>query len=47
MCAGSALHTWRLPAELEERPEGPPLTIVDLMQLRLVLTEPDWLDQLH
>jgi hypothetical protein len=47
ICAGSALDTWALPSELEERPDGEPLTLVDLLQLRLILIEPDWLDQLQ
>jgi hypothetical protein len=44
--AGSTLDTWRLPAELDERPAGPPLTFIDFLELRLLLLEPDWIDQL-
>jgi hypothetical protein len=44
--AGSRLNTWRLPAELDERPDGPPLTLVDLLELHLLLLEPDWTDLL-
>jgi len=46
ICAGSAFDTWSLPAELNERPEGPPFTFVDLIEMRLLLIEPDWIDQL-
>ena len=44
--AGSALEVWHLPAELRERPEGPPLSLVDLVELHLALAEPDWFDDL-
>ena len=46
ICAGATLETWRLPAELDERPNGPPLTFIDLLELQRLLVEPDWLDQL-
>jgi len=46
ICAGATLDTWRLPAELDERPDGPPLTFVDVLELHLLLLEPDWIDQL-
>jgi len=38
--------TWRLPAELDERPDRPPLTFLDILELHLLLLEPDWIDQL-
>jgi hypothetical protein len=38
--------SWELPAELYETHEGPPLTIDDLIDLRLLLDRPDWADQL-
>jgi hypothetical protein len=44
VCAGSPLNTWRLPAEFDERRDGPPLTLVDLLELHLLLLEPDWID---
>lgn len=44
--AGSACESWTLPAERNERPSGPPLTLVDLLELRLALIEPDWINQL-
>ena len=46
VCAGSPLERWRLPAEFDERPDGPPLTFVDVLELHLLLIEPDWIDQL-
>jgi len=46
ICAGSTHSTWNIPAEISERPGGPPLTLVDLLALRLLLIEPDWIDQL-
>jgi hypothetical protein len=44
--AGSPYESWTLPAERNERPAGPPLTLVDLIELRLALIEPDWINQL-
>ena len=44
--AGSALEVWHLPAELKEPHEGPPLSLVDLVELHLALAEPDWFDDL-
>jgi hypothetical protein len=44
--AGSALELWHLPAELKESHVGPPLSIVDLVELHLALAEPDWFDDL-
>jgi hypothetical protein len=44
--AGSTLDTWRLPAELHERHEGLPFTLIDLLELHLLLLEPDWIDHL-
>ncbi len=46
VCAGATLDTWRLPAEIDEWHDGPPLTFVDLCELHLLLLEPDWIDQL-
>jgi hypothetical protein len=45
--AGASLHAWSLPAELGERHEGPPFTFVDMLELRLRLIEPDWVDELQ
>ncbi len=44
--AGSKFDTWRLPAELNERSDAPPLTWVNVLELRLALIEPDCLDEL-
>jgi predicted RNA-binding Zn-ribbon protein involved in translation (DUF1610 family) len=33
---------WELPAELSETHEGPPLTLDDLIDLRLALESPNW-----
>jgi hypothetical protein len=45
--AGVALEMWRWPAEMGEgHPAGPPLTLVDLLDLRLSLAEPGWLERL-
>ena len=44
--AGSALEVWHLPDELEETHDGPPLSLVDLVELHLALAEPDWYDAL-
>jgi len=46
ICAGATLKTWRLPAEPNERPGGPPLTLIDLFELRRLLLTPDWIDHL-
>jgi hypothetical protein len=46
MGVGAAFDTWRLPAELRERPEGPRLTLVDLIELRLAIMEPSWIEHL-
>jgi hypothetical protein len=43
---GAELETWTLPAELQERPDGPPLQLADLLELHLALIEPDWFDDL-
>lgn len=42
--SGARLETWRWPAELDERSlPGPPLTLDDLLDLRVSISEPDWL----
>ena len=46
VAAGARLETWRLPAELLEHPDGPPLTFVDLFEFQESLLEPDWFDEL-
>ncbi len=37
---------WNLPSELREPHDGPPITIDDLIDLRLLLDRPDWAAQL-
>jgi len=37
---------WDLPAELDEIHDGPPITIDDLIDLRLLLDRPDWAKRL-
>jgi hypothetical protein len=44
--AGSALEVWHLPDELDEPHDGPPLSLVDLVELHLALAEPDWYDEM-
>ena len=43
---GVPMVRWDLPAELEEAHEGPPLTLDDLIDLRLALDTPDFVAQL-
>jgi len=43
---GGAFATWRLPAELYERHEGPRLGLVDLVDLQLTLMRDDCVDAL-
>jgi hypothetical protein len=44
--AGASLEEWTLPAELLERPDGPPFTLVDVLELHLAMLEPDWFDEI-
>lgn len=37
---------WELPREMCESHDGPPLTHDDLLDLHLLLEEPDWFEQL-
>jgi len=46
MLIGCPLESWRLPAELLEHLGGPPLTLTDLSELRELLQEPGWFDDL-
>ncbi len=47
VAAGSSLETWCFPAELSEQPiSAPAFTAADQIELRLALTEPDWMDAL-
>jgi hypothetical protein len=42
--AGVVCAEWQLPAELGERPIGPPLTHDDLLDFHELLATPDWFD---
>jgi hypothetical protein len=44
--AGSTLELWHLPAELDEQPKGPPISLIDLLELHLLFLEPNWVDNL-
>ena len=44
--AGTRFENWRLPAELLEHRDGPPITVDDLFDLREAMQEPDWIDAL-
>ena len=43
---GVTPHHWTIPAELLEAREGPPLTYDDLLDLHLLLEQPDWFEAL-
>jgi len=45
--AGVEIEAWSHPREIHERPEGPPLSLADVLELRLALIEPDWIDRLQ
>ena len=44
--AGAAEEHWRWPAELGERPSGPPLTPDDLLDLHVMLRDDGWYERL-
>ena len=46
VCAGSKFETWELPVETNPCSDAPPFTWVDLLEFRLALIEPDWIDKL-
>jgi hypothetical protein len=46
MNAGAHFEAWTLPAEIGERPSGPPINVVDLLELHRLLLEPDWFTEL-
>jgi len=46
LASGVALEAWRLPAELAERPGGPPITHDDLLEFHLELEDPEWFTRL-
>jgi hypothetical protein len=44
--AGAPQELWNWPAELAERPSGPPLTPDDLLDLHVLLADDHWFDDL-
>jgi hypothetical protein len=46
MSAGAVHERWAPPAELTERPAGPPLTHDDLLDLHVLLENGDWFEQI-
>jgi predicted RNA-binding Zn-ribbon protein involved in translation (DUF1610 family) len=44
--AGAPEEQWHWPAELSERPGGPPLTADDLLDLHMLLRDDGWYDRL-
>ena len=47
MNAGADFEAWSLPAEFEERPDGPPLNAFDVLELHRLLLEPDWFSRVR
>jgi hypothetical protein len=47
IAAGSPFESWRLPAEMSEPHEGPPIQIFDLLELKLELMQPDVVETLR
>jgi hypothetical protein len=45
--AGASLEAWALPTHLDRRPAGPPFTLVDVLELHLLLLEPHWFEELE
>lgn len=43
---GVRLSVWQLPAEMEERHDGPPINYDDLLELHFELRRDDWFDRL-
>ena len=46
IAAGAPFETWRLPAELAERHDGPKLQLMDLVDLQLTLMRDDCVEAL-
>ena len=47
IAAGSPFERWRLPAELSERHDRPPLQLFDLLELKLDLMQPNLVESLR
>jgi hypothetical protein len=45
--AGSPFESWRLPAELSECHDGPPIQLFDLLELKLDLMQPNLVEALR
>ena len=45
LSAGAPREVWQWPAELAERPDGPPLTHDDLLDLHVLLQHDAWFEQ--
>jgi predicted RNA-binding Zn-ribbon protein involved in translation (DUF1610 family) len=46
LSAGAPCEEWTWPAELRDRPGGPPLTPDDLLDLHVLLDDDGWFDDL-
>jgi hypothetical protein len=47
IAAGSPFESWRLPAELSESHDGPPIQLFDLLELKLDLMQPNLVEALR
>jgi len=47
IAAGSPFESWRLPAELSEPHDGPPIQLFDLLDLKLDLMQPNLVESLR
>jgi hypothetical protein len=47
IAAGSPFESWRWPAELAERHDGPALRLFDLLELKLDLMQPNLVESLR
>jgi predicted RNA-binding Zn-ribbon protein involved in translation (DUF1610 family) len=45
--AGAGFEAWTMPTDLDVRPVGPLFTLADVLELHLLLLEPDWFDELR
>jgi rRNA maturation protein Nop10 len=45
--AGAGLEAWELPTHLDRRPQGAPFTLADVLELHLLLLEPNWFEELR
>ena len=45
--AGAGLESWTLPVDKHDRKDAPPFTEVDILELHLLMIEPDWLETLR